>query len=307
MERLAATDPEAASQVPAGFDYIRMMRERGGSDPCKEPAKVDADPHLVVQDLEAAPGFDLDGFASTMDAPGPGACPHDDLSGPDGESGIDNQLWGALGCIWGYERGSTIDEYAISNIRDGQRTILVKLSGVDDARNDDHVELALFTSPDPIPADTSGSLMTGASLWVTDDARYHNVMDAQIVDGVVIAGPVDLRLDFNGQFLDSEYLFRDARLRLEILEDGSMRGLVGGYWNLEHFYDAYARQATRSGAFSVGFRCPGMYGALQHRADAYPDPESGACTAISTAFRMVGIQAFVIEPEVVASTQVAQP
>ncbi len=307
VERLAATDPEASAQVPAGFDYIRLMRERGGPDPCKEPTKFDAEPHLVVQGLEVAPGFDLDGFAATTDDPGPGACPHDDLSSPDGDSGIDNQLWGALGCIWGYERGSTIDEYAISNIKDGQRTILVRLSGVDDERNDDHVELALFMSPDPIPADATGTLMSGASLGVTEDARYRNVMDARIVDGIVTAGPVDLRLDFNGQFLDSEYFFRDARLRLEILEDGGLRGLLGGYWDVEHFYDAYARQATRAGAFSVGFRCPGMYGALQRRADAYPDPESGACKAISTAFRMVGIPAFVIEPEAVASVEVAQP
>jgi hypothetical protein len=178
---------------------------------------------------------------------------------------------------------------------------------VDDPRNDDHVELALFTSPDPIPADAAGALMSGASLWVTDDPRYQNVMDARIVDGVVTAGPVDLRLDFNGQFLDSEYLFRDARLRLEILADGSLHGLIGGYWNVEQFYDAYARQATRSGAFSVGFRCPGIYGALRRRADAYPDPESGACTAISTTFRMVGIPAFVIEPEALASTEVVRP
>ena len=261
----------------------------------------------MIQGLEAASGFDLDGVASTIDAPGPGACPHDDLSGPGGESGIDNALWGALGCIWGYERGSTIDEYAVSNIKEGQRTILVRLSGVDDERNDDHVELALFTSPDPIPADASGALMSGASLGVTDDARYRNVMDARIVDGVVTAGPVDLRLDFNGQFLDSEYPFRDAQLRLEILADGSMRGLLGGYWDVEQFYDSYARQATRSGAFSVGFRCPGMYGALKRRADAYPDPETGACTAISTVFRLVGIPAFVIEPEgtLVAGTAAA--
>ena len=178
----------------------------------------------------------------------------------------------------------------------------MQLSGVDDERNDDHVELGLFTSPDPIPVDASGALMNGASLSVTDDARYHNVADARIVDGVLIADPFDLRLDYNGQFLDSEYRFRDARVRLEILPDGNLRGLVGGYWDVEHFYDAYARQASRAGAFSVGFRCPGMYGALKRRADAYPDPETGECSAVSTAFRMAGIPAFVIEPEV---TQVA--
>jgi hypothetical protein len=297
VEELSTTDPEAASRVLAGFAFIRKRRERGGPDPCKEPEKFNAEPHHLVQGLEVAPGFDLDGVVSTRDAPGPAACPHDDLRGLAGELGIDNQLWGALGCISGYERGATIDEFAIGNIREGQRTILVRISGVDDARNDDQVELGFFTSPDAIPADAAGVLMSGASLSISSDARYQNVMDARIVDGIVTAGPSDLRLDFKGQFLDSEYLFRDARVRLEILDDGSLRGLLGGYWDIESFYDAYARQATRLGAFTVGFRCPGIYGALRRRADAYPDAETGQCTAVSTAFRLAGIPAFVIDPE----------
>ena len=306
VEQLSKTDAEAASQLPAGFDYIGMRRKLGGPDPCKEPENFDADPHFLVQGLEVAPGFDLDGVVSTSDAPGPAACPHEDLSSPGGTPGIDNQLWGALGCISGYERGNTIDEFAINNIREGQRTILMRLSGIDDRQNDDHVELGFFTSPDVIPADASGELMSGASLSITEEARYQNVMDARIVDGVVIAGPSDLRLDFKGQFLDSEYLFRDAHVRLELLSDGNVRGLLGGYWDVEGFYDAYARQATRLGAFTVNFRCPGMYGALKRRADAYPDPESGQCTAVSTAFRLAGIPAFVIDPEPLTLAEVTQ-
>ncbi len=303
LERLSATDPEAASQLPAGFNYILELRAKGGPDPCREPEKFDSAPHHLVQGLEVAPGFDLDGVISSVEKPGPNACPHHDLSGPAGEHGIDNQLWGALGCISGYERGSTIDEFAVNNIREGQRTILVRLSGIDDERNDDHVELGFFGSPDAIPADASGALMSGASLSVTEDARYRNLMNGQIVDGLISAGPSDLRLDFKGQFLDSEYLLRDARVRLELLPDGNLRGLVGGYWDVEGFYDAYARQASRLGAFTVGFRCPGLYGALKRQADAYPDPATGECTAISTAFRLAAIPAFVIEPEVLASNR----
>ena len=44
-----------------------------------------------------------------------------------------------------------------------------------------------------------------------------------------------------------------------------------------------------------------MYGALKRQADAYPDPATGECSAISTAFRMAAIPAFVIEHEVLAS------
>jgi hypothetical protein len=305
VQQLARTDPEAAGRVPAAFEYVRDLRARGGPDPCQEPQRFAAEPHHLLEGLEVAPGFDLDGVTSSRDVPGPNACPHDDLTGPDGEPGIDNQLWAALGCIAGYARGDTIDEYAVHNIREGQRTILVRVSGVDDERDDDRVELALFSSPDPIPVDANGAMLSGASLSVSDDARYHNVTQGRIVDGVLLAGPFDVRLDFDGQFLESEYLLRDARIRLEMLPDGGLRGLLGGYWDVEQMYDIYGRQATRLGAVTLGFRCPGLYGAVKRRADAYPDPDTGECTAVSTTFRLAGIPAFVIDSQSVATAGAA--
>ncbi|MBJ19381.1 MAG: hypothetical protein GY910_14720 [bacterium] len=304
VERLARTDADAASRVPPDFEYIRGLRAQGAVDPCEEPDQFPAQPHHLMQKIEVAPGFDLDGVASSEATPGPNACAHADFMGPGGERGIDNRLWTALGCIEGYAREGTIDEYAISNIREGQRTILVRLSGVDDLRNDDHVELGLFSSPDPIPSDAAGALMDAASLSITDNPHHRNVIDARIVDGVVSGATDVLRLDFRGQFLESEYVLRDARIRLELLADGNIRGLVGGYWDIDGFFDTYARQASRTGVLTLGFRCPGMLGALRAQADAYPDPETGRCTAISTAFRMAGIPAFVIEPESIASVEV---
>jgi hypothetical protein len=161
--------------------------------------QFDPEPHHV-QGLKVAPGFDLDGIASTNEVPGANACAHSDLAGPDGAVGIDNQLWRALGCIKGYQRGDTIDEFAIANIREGQRTILVRLSGIDDPLNDDEIEVAFFSSSDPIPVDATGAMMQGASLPITANPRHRNVTQGRLVNGVVLAGPLDLRLDFKGQF-----------------------------------------------------------------------------------------------------------
>lgn len=304
---LAARDPGAAAAVLPGFDYVKADRKKGGPDMCKEPARFDADPHYTVQGLTVSSGFDLDGVESTPAAPGAGACAHADFQGPNGERGIDNQLWLALGCIKGYARGSTIDEFARNNIREGQRTILVRLSGVDDRRNDDHVELGIFSSPDPIPVDAKGAMMDRASLSITADPRHQNRVDARITNGIVEAGPFDLRLDFKGQYLVAEYALRRASIRLELLPDGALRGQLGGYWDIEEFYDIYARQATRLGVMTVGFRCPGMYGAVKRLADAQPDPATGACTAISTAFRLAGVPAFVIDAEPNQETRADAP
>lgn len=294
---LARRDPKAAERVPPGFEYILADRETAPVDMCKEPAGFAAEPHALVQGLTVVPGFDLDGVDSTPTAPGANACAHADFANPLGERGVDNQLWSVLGCIKGYQRGSTIDEFAIANIREGQRTILVRLAGVDDLRNDDEIELGIYSSPDPLPVDAQGAMMDRVSLSITSDPRHRNVTRARLVDGVVEAGPFELHLDFKGQFLKAEYALRDARIRLELAPDGTLSGLLGGYWDVEQFYDIYARQASRLGAFTVGFRCPGMYGAVHRQADAYPDPKTGACTAISTAFRLKGIPAFVIDPE----------
>jgi hypothetical protein len=296
-KQLATRDPKAAAAVPPGFAYIIADRKTAPVDMCQEPEGFPADPHWLAQDLSVVPGFDLDGLTSTRAEPGANACAHDDLASPLGGGGIDNQLWSVLGCIKGYARGGTIDEFAVANIREGQRTILVRLSGVDDLRNDDSIELGIYSSEDPVPVDAQGAMMDRASLSITVNPRHRNVTPARLVDGVVEAGPFDLRLDFKGQFLKSEYALREARIRLELLPDGKLRGLLGGYWDVEEFYDIYARQASRLGAFTVGFRCPGMYGAVKRQADAYPDPKTGACTAISTAFRLAGIPAFVIDPE----------
>lgn len=304
-QQLAERDPKAAAAVLPGFDFIKADWAKGGPDECKEPSKFDPEPHHLVAGLKVVPGFDLDGIASTNEVPGANACAHTDLSGPGGEVGIDNQLWRAVGCIKGYQRGNTIDEFAIANIREGQRTILVRLSGIDDPVNDDEIEVAFFSSSNPIPVDAAGAMMEGASLSISADPRHRNVTQGRLVNGVVLAGPFDLRLDFKGQFLAAEYALRDARVRLELLPGGRLRGLVGGYWDIEQFYDIYARQATRQGAFTVGFRCPGMYGAVERLADAYPDPVTGACTAISTAFRLSGIPAFVIEPDAELGAELA--
>jgi hypothetical protein len=297
VAELAERDPAAAEAFPPGFNFIIEDRKRGGVDPCADPGHYEVYDHLTFQGTAPSPGFDLDGHASTPTERGPKSCPHEDFSDPSGRAGIDNQLWRVLGCIEGYQPGATIDEFAITNIRDGARTILVRIRGVDDPRDDPEIEVGLFSGEDAIPLDVSGEWLAGASLGAIEDTRYHNWLPGRIEDGVVTAGPGDILLDFDGQFLDSEYPLRGAQLALEFAPDGSLQGTIGGYWDFERFYDTYARQATRLGAFTVGFRCPAMYQALREYADGYPDPESGACTAISTTFRMVGIPAFVILPE----------
>ena len=299
-------DERAAENLPEGLAYLRLAYARGETSQCDEPTAFEDPGHLTLDGPGVAAGFDLDGVTSTRENPGPAACPHEDFSSASGEPGIDNALWRVLGCIDGYQRGSTIDEYAIENIKAGGRTILIEITDLDDPQNDNDVGLGIYSSPDTLPTSAAGSPLPGGSLSVMEGPRYRNVARGALVDGVLTAGPIDLRLEFDGQFLDSELHLQEAQIRLELTPDGGLRGLLGGYWDIEGYFESYARQATRAGAFTVGFRCTAIYEALARLADRYPDPETGACRAVSTAFRIQAIPAFVVEPPSSSTAQMSK-
>jgi hypothetical protein len=47
----------------------------------------------------------------------------------------------------------------------------------------------------------------------------------------------------------------------------------------------------------IGVDCPTFSQAVHRYADGYPDPATGKCTAISTAFDIEAVPAFIIHPE----------
>ena len=53
---------------------------------------------------------------------------------------------------------------------------------------------------------------------------------------------------------------------------------------------------------SWGWTCPSAYAAMKKFADGYRDPKTGQCTALSTAYRIEAVPAFVIHPADTAQT-----
>lgn len=294
---LAGLSPaQRAKDARENPDWIRRVSvDRDRPNQCSQPTAYDNPGHITLDDRAVAEGFDLDGGAANT---GLRTCSHREFISSDGAQGIDNQLWRVFGCVKGYQPGSTIDEYAVANIKSGGRTILIEISGIDDERNDAEVQLGIYSSSDPVPLDGVGNIAANGSLQVGANKHFHTRVAGKLKDGVLTAGPIDeLRLEYNGQFLKSEYQFRHAKVRLEFAADGTVEGIIGGYWDIEGFYDAHARQATRAGALTIGYTCPGLYGALHDQADGFPDADTGECTAISAAFRLRGVPAFVIHPD----------
>ena len=75
----------------------------------------------------------------------------------------------------------------------------------------------------------------------------------------------------------------------------SATGLVTGYYDVDSFMH-YVNGLGVAIVISY-FSCNAMYTAAQKLADGYPDPKTGECTMLSSAFRINAYAAFVLHPE----------
>jgi hypothetical protein len=226
------------------------------------------------------------------------SCAHEKFVGPDGQP-VDNQHYRLLGCQSNY-RGFPGEEGYLeslrnSGIKDGGTTILIEIMGVDDEKNDDAVEVGIYNGADAMVIDPTGNVMLPyASLSVTSDPKYRSVGKGRIENGVVITEPMDVRIryDFGGSM--REYTMRAVRLHLTLKGKAGAEGMMAGYVAVSDIDMTRATKQER--AEMVAYDCPSWAQAVKRYADGFPD-ENGHCTALSTAFQLTAIPAFVIHPE----------
>lgn len=258
------------------------------------------DPEAGLQE-----GFNLDGRASSKEAPAAGECAHDDFIGADGEPGID---YGFLRIIndeevredgkyvfGGFREGQIIDGVIGGAVKNGSMTILVQVRDLDDPSQDDDVRVRIFGSEDGPALGTNNAVLQGATLSVHPDERFHSgeVM-GQVVDGVLTAGPIDLRFPVDIMIVRDELYLHDAWLRLELTED-AFEGTIAGYWDVANIRDIVGTPTTDNGN-AANFTIEQFDAAMSEHADGDFDPQSARCSSISTMFRFAGVQAFLVHP-----------
>ena len=281
------------------------------ADACKDPSVWPDPGHILFEGDASVAGLDLDG-ENTL-ASGEGQCAHDDFTGANGQTGIDNQHYRLMGCVKGYRPDGLFDRLFDSNnsiLENGYATLLeIKL--VEGTRDKGLVEAKLFTSAGPITKDANGHVVPDMSQLVHADTMFHSAaFRGEIKDGIFTAGPVDAKLKFKVQAIDNYYWFRDLQIRAEMLADGSMKGVLAGYWDIENTFNFLTEvyigpvHLGRAAANNIGYQCAGIYHALPRVADGHPDPETGQCTSMSTVIRFAAVPAFIIMHE--TSMQVAQ-
>jgi hypothetical protein len=157
------------------------------------------------------------------------------------------------------------------------------------------VTVGVYNGTTPMMIDANGHMLPYASLTVTDDKKFQATLHGKIENGVLTTEPGDIALTYDFGGYASYYHFKAIRLRLEINADGSAKGMMAGYIAASDVdLTAHAKQAS---AEMIGYDCPTFSQAVRRYADGFKDPKTGQCTALSTAFSITAIPAFVIHPE----------
>jgi hypothetical protein len=274
-----------------------IRRGKNSEDVSMNPTSAAAPPLLLAQG-PASYGMNLDG---TDDGRATSkTCKHDKYVGLDGAPAVDNQLYRLLGCVYGYQSYGQYQVNANENRKsNGLGMTLIEITGVDDLKNDNDVTVAFYRSIDQYTLNGAGGFMAFSS-YRTDMAdgkpRYNSRVKGKIVDGVVTTESGDVNLPFYGNYTYMNQLIRDMHMQLELSDDGvSARGMVAGYYGVDQltFYACGVGPIASSG-FSD---CPAIYKAAHEIADGHPDPDTGKCTTLSSAFNFSAMSAFIVHPE----------
>lgn len=301
-EYFALMSPERAAEQRAA------LASKGGANtkllPYRGPDEMNvtmlpgvvADPGHVAPQVDEVRGFDLDGDDGSG-APPQHTRAHKNYVSPEGQKGIDNQLFTVQGCIAGWRRDGFLPMIGNELRRAGGLSILVDVSGIDDPQNDKDVAVTILYSADPMKRDgTSKIVLPDYSFRVNDHpefAKDYARFKGRIVDGVLTTDAIDRIHLHEGPA--TTWMLADARMRIEFKSDGGIKAVLGGYRDWRE-YLAFAFFRASDYENTIGFNSPGMYNAVRRAADGLKDPETGEFTGISSAYEMEGIPAF-IPPE----------
>jgi hypothetical protein len=267
------------------------LRGANKEDVCWHPESIVEPPMRVVSGKYSF-GMNLDG--NTDGKATPKTCEHGNFQTPDGKlSGVDNQLYRLLGCVWGYRNDGYIEPHANRERQDESKgVILIDVENVDDPYNDEAVEVSFYLSATSLHFDASGRIVPYGSYQIVK-GRYGYTISGKITDGILTTEPGNVTLPIYGNDGFTDMVFRDFRIEMKISEEGTRaEGLWAGYHPVSSFWDHI--QKVQHNAPVAQYSCPAMYVAAHELADGYPDPETGECTALSSAFTFDAVAGFII-------------
>src|SRR5690349_4552618 len=291
--------------VPPGLDQVRSplgarfsiwnraIAYRGykhGIETYVNPWATD-DPGQPQVTGSIADGFNLDGKIKASD-----------FVSPDGEKGIDNNLYRAWGCDapWRGNGNATLDMRANDKMQEGLYTMVIRVSGNQDPMNDSDATLEIGYSPDKIVKDARAGIAIDYSYRILTAAQYTK-LKAKVRNGVVETEQVEhLHTPRIAWFYDQtgDTNFTKGKIKLNIAADGlSGTGLIGGYRNWRDLYteNTFAQDGGQQGIREHEDHVS-LYYALRRNADGMYNDKTGKYDGISSVYRIRMVSAFVVDP-----------
>ena len=299
--------PDAKEECPKGFNdgpreqFEILFPDAGKRTVVDTQLKQEIETWHPTSAPDPLPFYDVEGplsYGLNLD----GEISPNDFTHPDGEQGIDNEVYRSVGCIIGFRGPDGVEvifqDKAIADRR--YNRTMIELTGVDDLTNDDNVIVTLYRGLDRLLTDATGTkIMAGGSQRV--DMRWGAQLirrtEGRIVDSVLTTEPIpEVTIPWMNLGVPSVHIIRDMRLQLNLSPTGA-EGLLAGYADVDTWYKQLIRNDSTHHLSNGQISGISLYKALRRHADAYPDSETGANTAISTALDVKLAQVYVIHPE----------
>lgn len=288
--RRGESEQSYAERLEAGGRALST--NANGQNACMNPEAAVTDPFFRSVDSQNAT---IEGIDYAQDRPG-----------------VDNQFYRVVGCIRSFQPAGQSNGFGTEMLT-GAWGILLTLSGVDDLRNDDDVEVGIYANTDPMQLSPSREPLDYATYAMTQEPRLRAKTHGRIKDGVLTSDPTEVRIYRVVNSMRIDRVLLDARVQATLTADGIVEGYLAGYTPVDAMYDFQfgyrngmdgsgklasdrLRVGTSNGGARVlGLTCPGVYQALHRHADGHPDPKTGQYTAISTQYHFKAIPAFVVD------------
>lgn len=295
--------PDALTECPRGFnDGPREQFEQLFTD----HESMSVEETQLLQEIQTwHPSTDPDGFEfhqvegeNSWGLNLDGKISPNDFIHPDGTPGIDNEVYRAVGCIIGF-RGPDGVEHIFQNkaiVDERYNRTMIELSDVESLEDDDNVTVTFYRGMDRLLTNATGDkIMPGGTQRV--DTRWGKSlirkMKGSISNSILTTEPIeDLVIPWQNLSVPSVHIIKDMRLQLKLTSEGA-NGLVAGYADVETWYQQLIRNDSTHHLSNGQISGISLYKALRRLADAHPDPDTGANTAISTALDVKMTQVYI--------------
>jgi len=286
-ERERLLKPENAREYANGWknDYITGP---GGENVCNNPKSFLNDPrHQPYHGVKGKTSYGMNLDGTTDGRKTANTCAHPKFTGVDGEQAVDNQLYRAVGC----KKQAGVGEAEAGN------KYLIEIRGLDDPKNDDHVDVGFYGTDDVPIQGSDGRTLPNQTLGITKNPRWRATVAGRVVDGVLTTDTIPA-LYFRwvmptwgalGQAY--EYEFYHARYRMSLQPDGTLKGMMAAYRPIENIFTV--GRCCKGTASTANTNCASDHKTLVMMADGDPDAETGKCTTISSAMNFTAIPVFI--------------